>query len=200
MARRRPIGRRPPLSRRPLGRRPLVRGGPAGPREAALRMLRRANRLMETGQYEQAYPLLKRLADGAARHGMPVRAGNLYLQAARARLEMGNAQDAVELARRAIGLLHGAGYLDRIRALVPRVVEELERRGHHEQAVPLRAEVAALLGSVEPVPPPASPQARRGTLPARCPSCNAPARADEVAWIDQSSAECAYCGAAIRTE
>ena len=49
-------------------------------------MLRRANRLMESGRYAQAYPLLKRLADGAARHGMPVRAANLTLRAARARL------------------------------------------------------------------------------------------------------------------
>ena len=34
----------------------------------------------------------------------------------------------------------------------------------------------------------------------RCPSCNAPARADEAAWIDDSSAECAYCGATIHAD
>ena len=190
MARRRPL-RRPPLRRR----RPMRRLA-AGPREAALRMLRRANHLMETGQYEQAYPLLKQLAEGAERLGMPVRAANLYLQAARARLEMGDAQAAVDLARRAIQLLDRSGQVDRLRRPLPRLVEELERRGHHDQAVALRAEITALLGGAEAEAPP--PQ--RGTLPPNCPSCNAPARADEVDWIDDNSAECVYCGSVIQTE
>jgi hypothetical protein len=161
-------------------------------------MLRRANHLLETGQYEQAYPLLKRLADGAMQHGMPVRAANLYLQAARARLEMGGAQDAVDLARRAIGLLARAGQVERLRGLIPRIVEALEKRGYHDQAVALRAEITALLGSTKAAAAPPPPQ--RGTLPAKCPSCNAPARATEVEWIDNNSAECAYCGSVIRTE
>ena len=186
MFRRRPPGRSLPR-RRPRGR----------PREAALRMLRRANHLMGTGQYEQAYPLLKRLADGAMQHGMPVRAANLYLQAARARLEMGSAQDAVDLARRAISLLDSVGQTERLRGLLPRMVEELEKRGHYEQAVALRAEITALLGSAAAAAP--SPH-QRGTLPATCPSCNAPARADEADWIDNNSAECVYCGSVIRTE
>ena len=160
-------------------------------------MLRRANRLMETGQYEQAYPLIKQLAEGALRLGMPVRSANLYLQAARARLEMGSAQDAVDLARRAIRLLAEAGQADRLRRLLPRLVEELEKRGHYDEAVRLRAEVTALLGSVEEAPP---PPAQRGRLPANCPSCNAPARADEVDWIDNNSAECGYCGSVIQAE
>jgi tetratricopeptide (TPR) repeat protein len=159
-------------------------------------MLQRANRLMQTGQYEQAYPLLKRLAEGAEQLGMPVRAANLYLQAARARLEMGGAPDAVDLARRAIQLLDRAGQVDRLRRLLPRLVQELERRGHHEEAVTLRAETMALVGSAKAVEPPA----QRGTLPPNCPSCNAPARADEVDWIDDNSAECVYCGSVIHTQ
>jgi hypothetical protein len=152
---------------------------------------------METGQYEQAYPLLRRLADGAMRRGMPVRAANLYLQAARACLEMGRAQDAVDLARRAISLLAKIGQVERLRGLLPRMVGALERRGHYDQAVALRAEITALLGSAETAVP--SPPPQQGTLPAKCPSCNAPARADEVDWIDNDSAECVYCGSVIRT-
>jgi tetratricopeptide (TPR) repeat protein len=160
-------------------------------------MLRRANYLMETGQYEQAYPPLKRLADGAMQHGMPVRAANLYLQAARARLQTGSAQDAADLARRAISLLARVGQVERVRRLLPRMVDDLEKRGYYDQAVALRAEITALLGSVDAAAP--SPS-QRGTLPAKCPSCNAPARADEVDWVDNSSAECVYCGSVIRTE
>ena len=60
----------------------------------ALRALRQAHRLMDAGQYAQAYPILKRLADGAVKRGRPGRAAALYVRAARARLEMGSGQVA----------------------------------------------------------------------------------------------------------
>jgi len=181
--------------RRPLARRPR-RPGPGGQRPAVMQMLRRANRLMESGQYEQAYPLLKRLADGAARHGMPVRAANLYVRAAHARLEMGSAPDALDLARRAIQLLIAAGQTERLHALGPRMVQAFEERRHHEQAITLRAEFAALLGSTQA----AAPTDPHAALPAQCPSCSGPVRADQVTWIDAQSAECAYCGSTIQAE
>jgi len=180
--------------RRPLRRRPPRRPPPGGPRRATLQMLRRANRLMEAGQYAQAYPLLKRLAEGAARHGMPVRAANLTLRAARARLEMGSAADAVDLVRQAIQWLIAAGQAERLRGLLPRMVKELERHGYTNEAVALRAEMSALLGGTG-MP---APEARRGTLPTQCPSCSGPVHAGQVTWIDDQSAECAYCGSTIR--
>jgi hypothetical protein len=151
---------------------------------------------MEMGQYEQAYPILKRLAEGAAKHGMPVRAATLYLRAARARLQVGSAKDAVALAHRAIQLLASAGQEERVRALLARMIQELETRGHHDQAVTLRAQVATLLGDSKP----AIPSSRRGALPTKCPACNGPVRADEVTWIDDRSAQCIYCGSSIQSE
>lgn len=180
--------------RRPLRRRPPRRPPPGSPRPATLQMLRRANRLMEAGQYAQAYPLLKRLADGAVKHGMPVRAANLYLRAARARLEMGSAADAVDIVRRAIQLLIAAGQTERLRGLLPGILWELERHGYPNEAVALRAEMSALLGGTGTP----APEHRRGTLPTQCPSCSGPVRAGEVTWIDDQSAECAYCGSTIR--
>jgi tetratricopeptide (TPR) repeat protein len=183
--------------RRPFARRPLAQPpGLGAHRPAALQMLRRANRLMDAGQYEQAYPLLRRLADGAVRHGMPVRAANLYVRAAHARLEMGSAPDALDLAQRAIQLLVAAGQAERLRALGPRLVKALETRGHHDQAVALRAELMALLSSA----PAAAAVQPRAALPTHCPSCSAPVRSDEVTWIDAQSAECVYCGCTIRAE
>jgi hypothetical protein len=165
-------------------------------------MLRRAHQLMEKGQYAQAYPLLRRMGDVAEGRGMPVRAAHLYLRAAHARLEMGGPEDAYELARRAIRLLLDAGEVGRLRGLVPRMVEAFERNGHPQQAVALRAEARMLLaGEGGAAPPP-----YRGELPARCPSCHAPVRADEVTWTRGSGrggrpvAECAYCGTALRPE
>ena len=183
------------VRRRPLRRRrPPLRRAQPGPRRAVLQKLRQANRLMESGQYEQAYPLLRQLATGAERHDMPVRAANLTFRAARARLEMGDAQESVDLARHAIELLVAAGQAERVRGALPRMIEELEKRGYSDQAVVLRAEVAALLGGSGAAPPPL----QRRTLPAQCPSCSGPVRADQVMWIDEHSAECAYCGSTIQ--
>jgi hypothetical protein len=173
-----------------------------GPGHAALQMLRRAHRLMESGQFAQAYPLLRRLGDVAVQRDMPVRAAHLYLRAAHARVEMGGPEDAFDLARRAIRLLLDAGQVARLRGLVPRLVEALEQKGYYPQAVALRAEARSLLGlSAE-----GAPARSTDKLPARCPACNAPVRADEVTWVGGRAgrrrpvAECAYCGTALRTE
>ena len=186
MFRKRPP-RRPRRPRRP------------GPRQAvALRELRRAHRLMDNGQYAQAFPILKRLAEGAARHGMPIRAAHLFIQAARARLEMGSAPDAVALAQHTIQLMHDAGKDRQLRTLLPRMIQALEERGHHQQAITLRAHMEALLDSQEALQPQESPPQRR--LPTRCPACNGPVRADQVTWIDDRSAECVYCGSTLQAE
>lgn len=174
---------------------------PRGPRHAALQMLRRAHNLMDSGQYAQAYPLLRRLGDVAVQREMPVRAAHLYLRAAHARLEMGGPEDAFDLARRAIRLLLEAGQTARLHGLVPRIAEAFQGNGYEAQAVALRAEARSLLaGEAGP-----APARRGGQLPARCPSCNAPVRADEVTWAGgagrgRSVAECAYCGTVLPVE
>lgn len=186
--------RRPPF-RPPRSSVPDAPGGASG--APALRMLRQANRLMENDRHAQAYPLFKRQADVAARQGAPVRAAHLYLLAARARLEMGSPQDAMALVRQGIQLLMAAGQIERLRGLLPRLVQELEQHGSHDMAVSLRAQMSALLGGVGAQDVPA---AEKGRLPARCPACSAPLRAQEVIWIDSHSAECACCGTPIGAE
>jgi hypothetical protein len=161
-------------------------------KQAALRALRRAQRLMETGQYAQAYPALKRLANSAARDEMPARAAHLYVQAARARLEMGGASDAANMAQCAVQLLAGAGQVDRAGILLARLIQAMRTQGRHDLAVSLRAQVAALVGRT-----PQAASARQGALPARCPSCAGPIRPDEVSWIDDRNAACGFCGAVV---
>lgn len=187
MLRRRPVRR---LIGRLAGHKPM--------QAQVFQALGRAHRLMESRQFAQAFPIFQRLADGAAERGMPVQAANLYLKAAHARLEMGGADEAAELAHRAIQLFADAGQEQRLRALLPQLTRALEEKGHHGQAVTLRAEMEALLGGLGPALQ-AAP-AQRGTLPAKCPSCSGPVRADEVEWIDEHSAECAYCGSVIQAQ
>jgi hypothetical protein len=43
-------------------------------------------------------------------------------------------------------------------------------------------------------------QPRHGSLPTNCPKCGAPLHGGEVSWVDATTAECEYCGAAIRAE
>jgi hypothetical protein len=162
-----------------------------------LRALRRVHRQLETGQFAQAYPTLKRLAEGADKREMPVQAATLYVQAARARVLMAApgahnaAWDAVELGARAVYLLSNAGRIARAQSLSAQMLRLLERKNYHEQAVELRAQGTALLGAR--VERPTVPDV---ALPKNCPSCNAPLRADEVEW-DAQNAECAYCGAVV---
>jgi hypothetical protein len=125
---------------------------------------------------------------------MPVRAGYLYLQAARARLEKGDPRDALALAQHAIHLLAGVGRVERARGPLLGTIQALEDKGYRDQAITLRAQVSALLGGSGLAPS----VHRQGTLPTRCPSCNAPVRADEISWIDGRSAECVFCGGVIR--
>jgi Zn finger protein HypA/HybF involved in hydrogenase expression len=37
-------------------------------------------------------------------------------------------------------------------------------------------------------------------LPTNCPGCGGPIRSDEVEWADEVTAECPYCGSAVRAE
>jgi hypothetical protein len=37
-------------------------------------------------------------------------------------------------------------------------------------------------------------------LPTNCPGCGGPIRSDEVEWADELTAECPYCGSAVRAQ
>ena len=57
-------------------------------------------------------------------------------------------------------------------------------------AAPEPEPTAVPAAAAEPTPP-----ARRlDLLPDTCPACGAKVRAGEVRWVDERSAECAYCG------
>jgi hypothetical protein len=165
------------------------------------RELRRVHRQLASGQYAQAYPTLRRLADHAAQHKRPLQAATLYAQAARARVEMAApsahnaAWDAVDLGQRVLHLLSDTEQTARAQRLLAQMLQLLERKNYHEQAVELRAHGTALLGAQANASPP--PQA---ALPANCPACKAPLRSDEVEWLGTREAECAYCGTVLQAK
>ncbi len=80
-------------------------------------------------------------------------------------------------------------------------VTELSEMGMNEEA----KEITEWLKTALPAAPGgtkmgAAAFVKKPVLPTRCPGCGGAVRADEVEWLDEVTAECAWCGSAIRAE
>jgi arginase family enzyme len=190
--------------RRP--RRPMAPGARAGQiPHRARRMLIRANRLMAGGDHAVAAPVYAGLARRARDLAMPVRAAHLDLQSSRALLASGQAAAALNRATASLLTLIDAGRSRQAALLLSRVAGAFRDRGHETEAAQVEASVEeALRASGITVARSQEPEGeesarRRGSLPARCPGCAAPLQPDEVEWHGPASAECVYCGSAVKT-
>lgn len=174
------------------------RGGPARNRPMAggpLTALRRAHRLLENGRHGEAAVIFERLAYGARDLGMERRAPNLFVQGALAFYLAGDPQAGKKMLGDGLGMLSQAGRRERLVRLGSRAVAELEGAGFHEDARAAQArldEALAAIGAEGETGEP--PTGHTGRLPAVCPGCGAIVHADEVDWVDEIHAECAYCG------
>ncbi|MBU0492924.1 MAG: hypothetical protein KKA73_29105 [Chloroflexi bacterium] len=178
------------------------------PQEAARPrdQLLQARTLLRNGQFAQAAPLFEDLAQVARQNGRPGLAGEALLRATQCYVRAGNLDRADDLGVEAVRLLVQSQHYQRVAEVAPRVIQALERNGRSQQAQALRQELEAVRRTL----PPRMRPRRRGLrprlqqrplvqrqLPASCPTCGAPARADEVDWTGPDSAACAYCGAGI---
>jgi predicted Zn-ribbon and HTH transcriptional regulator len=84
----------------------------------------------------------------------------------------------------------------RLHRIARRVITELSERGLEREA----AEVESWLNHASPSAPSMDAPTKRPVLPTHCPSCGAGVRPDEVEWLDDATAECAYCGSPLRGE
>jgi hypothetical protein len=88
--------------------------------------------------------------------------------------------------------------MHRMRMVGERAIDELQTRGLNAEA----DEIAALLGANTPavdlVEKEAPAPMKKPVLPTHCPSCGAAVRPNEVEWLDEATAECAYCGSPLR--
>jgi hypothetical protein len=74
---------------------------------------------------------------------------------------------------------------------------ELNERGLTKEA----AEIESMLtGGTSSVPVAETAPAKKPILPTHCPSCGAGLKPEEVEWLDDVTAECAYCGSPVREE
>ena len=156
-------------------------------------ILQEANFAFDKGEYGRAGELFEKLAETTGARGGP-RAPLFYLQAGRARILAGQTTLGMPSLRRGLELLAQRKQFPRLQQAGQRVLSELNERGLQKEA----SEIETWLKSVLPSPSSLNAPQKKPTLPTHCPSCGAGVRPDEVEWLDDLTAECAYCGSPIR--
>jgi hypothetical protein len=166
-------------------------------RPNVLAMLQHANQLMISGNYTEATQAFEQLAHGAEER-FSERAPFLYLEAGRAAILGEQIQKGVAHMRRGLTLLASQGRHPRMQMLGTRIVEQLNERGLKNEA----DEIATLLvGNTSKEDLRETSASMKNTiLPAHCPNCGGALRTDELEWLDEVTAECAYCGSPVRGE
>ena len=161
-------------------------------------LLQRANQALTSGNYTEAASAFEQLARAAEARGGP-RAPLFYIQAGRARVMAGQASGGLEYLQRGLGLFATRSQTGRVFNVGNRVVGELNDRGLTKEAQQISAYIKSLLPDFDARLATPSP-ARKLPLPTHCPGCGAPLRPDEIEWLDDVTAECAYCGSPVRGE
>lgn len=160
--------------------------------------LQRANRLMAAGQYAEAAAIFEQFANGAMQRNGP-RAPQFFLEAGRARLLAGQVPVGVAHLKQGLAIIANRGNFQHLQKAGSRIVDELNQRGRKGEAADLEAWLKKTVPDGFSAGPFASAaQPRR--LPTNCPGCGGPLHADEVDWSDDVTAECPYCGSAVRAE
>lgn len=159
-------------------------------------ILQEANLAFDKGEYGRAAQLFERIAEGADARGGP-RASLFLLQAGRARILAGQAALGIPSLKRALEVMAERKQYQRLQDAGLRLVTELNDRGLKSEAVDIEILLKINLLSI-PVPEANETPAQKPVLPTHCPSCGAALRPDEVEWLENLTAECGYCGSAVR--
>jgi hypothetical protein len=166
---------------------------------AQLEILSKANRLVQAGQFNDAATIMVQLAQEMERTNHPRRAANLHAMAAHTYADGRNESAALSEARLALNLFIQYKIVERTPRFYANITRKLNAGGMKAAAQTLQTEYGGQIGALPPVSSTSTPT-RHGRLPAACPKCGAAVRSDEASWVDESTAECMYCGSLIKTE
>jgi hypothetical protein len=158
-------------------------------------ILQEANFAFDKGEYGRAGELFEQIAQIAAARGGP-RGPLFYLQAGRARIRAGQTSLGMPSLKRAFELLAQQRRSLRLYRIAQSVISELQEHGLETEAVA----VQSWLNNASPSEPSMDTPQKRPVLPTHCPSCGAAVRPDEIEWLDDITAECAYCGSLLREQ
>jgi len=159
-------------------------------------ILQEANFAFDKGEYGRAGELFEKIAESAAARGGP-RAPLFYVQAGRARILADQTALGMPSLRHGLELFAQQRRPGRLQQAGRRVISELNERGLEKEASEIQALLERLLSAAPSLPLSQTP-AKRPVLPTHCPACGAAVRPDEIEWLDEVTAECAYCGSPIR--
>ena len=161
-------------------------------------ILQEANFAFDKGEYGRAAELFEQIAQTADGRDGP-RAPLFHLMAGRARILAGQTQLGMPSLKRGLEILSQRRQIPPLQKAGSRVLTELNEQGFTNEA----AEIAAWLKTILPSMPSLETKevlTKRPILPTHCPSCGAGLRPDEVEWLDDVTAECAYCGNPVRED
>jgi len=156
-------------------------------------ILQEANFAFDKGEYGHAAELYEQIAERADARGGP-RAPIFHLQAGRSRIFAGQTKLGMPSLKRGLELFAQRKQFQRLQRSSQRVIHDLKDRGLNNEA----AEIEVWLSGNTPLIPPIEQPSKRPVLPTHCPHCGAGLRTDEVEWLDDITAECAYCGSPVR--
>jgi hypothetical protein len=159
--------------------------------------LRRANELMAIGDYPGAAQAYEEMARGAVARNGP-RAPLLLLQAGRMRILAGQVPLGMTHLQQGLGLFAARSQWQRFRNSSQRLMAELSQQGLTVEASQIEAALKAGLPAGFTQAP--APEKARRVLPTNCPGCGGPLHGGELEWSDEFTAECPYCGSAVRAE
>jgi len=161
-------------------------------------ILQEANLAFDKGEYGRAAELFEQIAQGADARGGP-RAPLFHLQAGRARIFAGQTALGMPSLKRGLELLRQRNQYPRLHNASQRVIAELNKSGLTKEASEIETFLNSALPAMQAMEGRSIP-GKRPNLPTHCSQCGAALRPDEVEWLDESTAECAYCGSAVREE
>ena len=147
----------------------------------------------DKGEYNRAAELFENIAQAADARDGP-RAPIYHLQGGRARILAGQTDLGTPSLQRGLELLAERGHLQKFHQAGDRVLTELNSLGLKSEAANLELWLRKL---APPLPSFEAQKIDRPVLPTRCPSCGAALKPDEVEWLDERTAECAYCGSPV---
>ncbi|HTX91331.1 MAG TPA: hypothetical protein VMC09_08945 [Anaerolineales bacterium] len=177
------------MFRRPL-RRALIGNIPPA--------LQRANQLMAAGKYAEAAEIFEQFARGAQARNGP-RAPWFFLEAGQARLQAGQPVVALAHFQQGLSIFAARGQVQKLYNSGMRVITALKAHNLPGEAAKIEEYLKTALPAGFRGGAAAGAQKPR-VLPTACPGCGGPLRSDEVEWADELTAECPYCGSAIRAE
>jgi hypothetical protein len=147
----------------------------------------------DKGEFGRAGELFEKLAENVSARGGP-RAPFFYLKAGQSRILAGQIALGMPSLRRGLELLGEHKHFLRLQNAGRRVIAELKGQGLSEEASEIETWLRTRLPSEISL---AVPEQRPALL-THCHACGATVRLDEVEWLDEATAECAYCGSPIR--